>query len=62
MSDELCQQNGLSVIQNPENKTVTYDKWLGNKKEITNRDNLRMIIDTALCALPILMALMRSCS
>ena len=48
ISDELCQQHGLSVIQNPENKTVTYDKWLGNKKEITNRDNLRMIIDTAL--------------
>ena len=48
MSDELCQQHGLSVIQDQQNKTVTYDKWLGNKKEITNRDNLRMIIDTAL--------------
>lgn len=31
---------------------MTYDKWLGNKKEITNRDNLRMIIDTALCLNP----------
>ena len=48
MSDELCKKNGLSVIHDPQDKTVTYDKWLGDKKELTNRDHLRMIIDAAL--------------
>ena len=48
ISDELCKRNGLSVIHDPQNKTVTYDKWLGNKKELTSRDHLRMIIDAAL--------------
>ena len=48
ISDELCKRNGLSVIHDPQNKTVTYDKWLENKKELTSREHLRMIIDTAL--------------
>ena len=48
MSDELCKKNGLSIVQDPEGKTVSYDKWLGSKKEITGRDFLRMTIDAAL--------------
>lgn len=48
MSDQLCREHGLSVITNPQDKTVTYDKWLGNDKEISSRDYLRMAIDTAL--------------
>lgn len=48
LSDEICRQHGLSVVQNPQDKTVSYDKWLGNKKPLTGRDFLRMAIDTAL--------------
>ena len=48
LSDELCKKNGLSIVQDPEGKTVSYDKWLGSKKEITSRDFLRMTIDAAL--------------
>jgi phage shock protein A len=48
ISDSLCREHGLSVIQNPQNKTVTYDKWQGNQRRFTHRDELRMIIDTAL--------------
>ena len=48
MSDELCRKNGLSVVQESQNKSLTYDKWLGNKKELSGRDFLRMVIDTAL--------------
>ena len=48
ISDSLCRENGLSVIQNPQDKTVTYDKWQGNQRRFTHRDELRMIIDTAL--------------
>ena len=48
ISDSLCREHGLSVIQNPQDKTVTYDKWQGNQRRFTHRDELRMIIDTAL--------------
>ena len=48
ISDSLCREHGLSVIQNPQNKTVTYNKWQGNQRKFTHRDELRMIIDAAL--------------
>ena len=48
ISDSLCREHGLSVIQNPLDKTVTYDKWQGNQRKFTHRDELRMIIDTVL--------------
>ena len=48
ISDSLCRKHSLSVIQNPQDKTVTYDKWQGNQRRFTHRDELRMIIDTAL--------------
>lgn len=47
ISDSLCREHGLSVIQNPQDKTVTYDKWQGNQRRFTHRDELRMIIDAA---------------
>ena len=48
ISDSLCREHGLSVIQNPQDKTATYDKWQGNQRHFTHRDELRMIIDAAL--------------
>ena len=48
ISDDLCRENGLSVIENPQDKTVTYDQWQGNQRKFTNRDELRMIIDAVL--------------
>ncbi len=48
LSDELCRENGLSIVSDPQGKTVTYDKWLGSKKKSTGRDYLRMAIDAAL--------------
>lgn len=48
ISDQLCEEHGLSVVTNPQDKTVSYDKWLGNDKEISSRDYLRMAIDSAL--------------
>ena len=52
ISDSLCREHGLSVIQNPQDKTVTYDKWQGNQRRFTHRDELRMIIDMALRTQP----------
>lgn len=48
ISDSLCREHELSVIQNPQDKTVSYDKWQGNQRKFTHRDELRMIIDAAL--------------
>lgn len=48
ISDSLCREHSLSVIQNPQDKTVTYNKWQGNQQRFTHRDELRMIIDAAL--------------
>ena len=48
ISDSLCREHSLSVIQNSRDKTVTYDKWQGNQRRFTHRDELRMIIDAAL--------------
>ena len=48
ISDSLCREHELSVIQNPQDKTVSYDKWQGNQRRFTHRDELRMIIDTTL--------------
>lgn len=48
MSDQLCAEHGLSVITNPQDKTVTYNKWKGNETEVSSRDYLRMAIDSAL--------------
>lgn len=48
LSDAICEEHQLSVIRDPQNKTVSYDEWQGNQRRFTHRDELRMIIDAAL--------------
>ena len=48
ISDELCREHHLSVIENPQSKTVSYDKWQGDQAELSSRDSLRITIDAAL--------------
>ena len=48
LSDAICEERQLSVIRDPQNRTVSYDKWQGNQRRFTHRDELRMIIDAAL--------------
>ena len=48
LSDQLCEQHRLSVIREPANQSVTYDQWLGQNAETSQRDILRMTIDAAL--------------
>lgn len=48
ISDALCEENGLSVICNPQDKAVPYDKWAVNWKKSSHRDDLRIMIDAAL--------------
>ena len=48
LSDQICKEHRLSVIQETKNQTVTYDKWLGENAKASQRDMLRMTIDAAL--------------
>ena len=52
LSDTICEEHQLSVIHDPQNNTVSYDKWQGNQKKFTHRDFLRMTIDAALTMRP----------
>mgnify|MGYP001129073343 CR=1 FL=1 len=47
ISDLLCWENGLSVIENPRPSRGSYGTWLGEKPP-TVREKLEQIIDTAL--------------
>ena len=53
LSDLICIEHGLSVIQNPRRYThSTYDKWLGEKRQPSHRDVLRAAIDDTLAKQP----------
>ena len=48
LSDTLCIENGLSIVENPNPKGQTYDKWLGNRAKPSHRELLRQAIDKAM--------------
>ncbi|MCC8356929.1 MAG: relaxase/mobilization nuclease domain-containing protein [Oscillospiraceae bacterium] len=50
ISDILCLENGLSVIENPKPSWGSYGTWLGDKKPPTQRQRLERMIDNALTA------------
>ena len=57
LSDRLCLENGLSIVENPKprskGKFRDYGEWLdGQKKPLTYQDRLRAAIDTALAKRP----------
>ena len=53
LSNLICIEHGLSVIQSPRRYThPTYDKWIGDKKQPSHRDVLRAAIDDALARKP----------
>ena len=52
LSDTLCIQNGLSIIEQPKGHSKSYNKWLGNETKTSQRDGLREAIDDALARQP----------
>ena len=52
LSDQICLENGLSIIENPKQKGQHYGKWLGDKKPLSYQDKLRAAIDAALAEKP----------
>lgn len=52
LSDTICMEHGLSVIENPARKGMTYDKWLSGSAKGSNREILRKAIDEVLIQKP----------
>jgi hypothetical protein len=51
IADQLCLENGLSIITNPElSKGKNYGKWMGEGKQPSNREKLGQMIDSTLPA------------
>ena len=52
MSDTLCVENGLSIVENPKPHGKSYNKWLGDQAKPSHRALLRAAIDNALAQKP----------
>ena len=48
LSDEICRENHLSVVEHKNYSGVTYDKWQGKKAKPSEREKLCMAIDEVL--------------
>jgi len=52
ISDRLCLEHGVSIIEHPGKSHKHYGKWLGEEKPLSQRDQLRKDIDDALAKKP----------
>ncbi len=48
LSDTLCIENRLSIVDNPRPHGLSYNKWLGDQAKPSHREQLRQLIDAAL--------------
>lgn len=48
LSDTICIENGLSIVENPKSHGKSYNKWLGDRAKPSHRELLRVMIDQAL--------------
>ena len=48
LSDTICIENGLSVVEDPKPHSKSYNKWLGDQAKPSHREQLRVMIDRAL--------------
>lgn len=48
LSDLICIEHHLSVVENPQRHGLSYNKWLGDVEKLSQRDQLRFAIDAAL--------------
>ena len=52
LSDMICMEHSLSVVQNPRLGNNSYNKWLGNRAKPSHRDLLCKAIDEAMAKKP----------
>ena len=48
LSDTICIENGLSIVENLKPHGKSYNKWLGSQVKPSHREQLRVMIDRAL--------------
>lgn len=53
ISDRLCLEHGLSIIDNPRRGKKHYGKWLGDNRKPSFQEKLRIAIDVALAQKPV---------
>lgn len=52
LSDLICIEHRLSVIENPKRRGKNYNQWLGAKAKPSHREDVRLLIDEALAKNP----------
>ena len=52
LSDTICIENGLSIVENPKPHGKSYNKWLGEQAKPSHRELLRICLDEALAKKP----------
>ena len=52
LSDQICAEHNLSVIEKPAGKSKPYNIWLGEEAKLSHREQLRLAIDAALSKQP----------
>ena len=52
LSDTICIENRLSIVENPKPHGKSYNKWLGDQAKPSHRELLRVAIDNALSQSP----------
>lgn len=52
LSDLICIEHKLSVIENPKPRGMSYNKWLGALAKPSHREEVRILIDEALAKNP----------
>ena len=52
LSDTICIENELSIVENPKPHGKSYNKWLGDHAKPSHRELLRVAIDNALSQNP----------
>ena len=48
LNDTICIENGYSIVENPKHHGKSYNKWLGEDKKPSQREQLCILIDEAL--------------
>ena len=52
LSDLICTEHNLSVIEKPSMKSKPYNIWLGQEPKLSHREQIRLAIDDALARQP----------
>ena len=52
LNDTICIENGYSIVENPKQHGRSYNKWLGDKKKPSHREQICAAIDDALAQKP----------